>query len=75
MTCAEYLEQFKNQVKVIEHCGGSVVDVHMIEEELRGGVALTMANQAQINAAKSRAKASTCHVHFYLCLIGPSMEI
>jgi hypothetical protein len=56
MTCAEYLERFKNQVEVIEHCGGSVVDVQMIEEELLGGVTLTTADRAQIGVAKLRAK-------------------
>jgi Reverse transcriptase (RNA-dependent DNA polymerase) len=66
MTCQAYLERFKNQVDVIEHCGGSVVDLAMIAEELPATVTIETADTAQINAARSTAKESYLACAFLL---------
>jgi hypothetical protein len=53
MTVQAYLEKFKNQVDVIEHCGGSVHEESLAEEALEGSTAPTEAEQ---NEAKMTAK-------------------
>jgi hypothetical protein len=53
MTVQAYLEKFKNQVDVIEHCIGSVYEESLVEEALEGNAAPTEAEQSE---AKMSAK-------------------
>jgi Zinc knuckle len=52
MPCGAYLERFKNQVDVVSHCGGSVIDDAMIKKQLRAMVAGAKPSDVQIERAK-----------------------
>jgi hypothetical protein len=65
-TCQSYLEKFKNQVDVIEHCGGSVVDEDMVADMLPENVDRFDATRDQITAARKEAKEQYLAVAFLL---------
>lgn len=66
MTCQMYLERFKNQVEVIEHCGGTMVEDNLINDYFEAGVDRLTATQAQLNVARKKAKEAFLSMAFIL---------
>ena len=56
MTCQAFLERFMNQVDVIEHCGGHIVDFRMVIDMLPDGVAFDDATEEEMITAEKNAK-------------------
>jgi hypothetical protein len=47
MTVQAYMEKFKNQVDVIEHCGGSVYEELLLADALEGIINPTEADRRE----------------------------
>ena len=56
-TCQAYLERFKNHIEVIEHCGGTVDEKVLIDDELiLNGVTRNSASSDELSQATTTAR-------------------
>jgi Zinc knuckle len=66
MTCQVYLERFKNQVDVIEHCGGFTSESGIVEKMLPRRVTMATASPIELEVATKKAKERYLAVAFVL---------
>lgn len=66
MSCQLYLERFKNQVEVIEHCGGTMVEDLLVDDYLEEGAIRITATREQLTIARKKAKEGFLAVAFIL---------
>ena len=69
MSVQDYFDKFNNLLKVIEHCGGSIVDEQMLIDELKEStppIDIAVATTAEKDKARENAKEKALSIAFLL---------